>query len=114
MHELSIYAVAWSKRSGLLASVGADGRIVLWEERFATGSSTQETETDSPSPPQGRPIPTKWVPIGVMEGAHGIYEVNHITWARRADRGREGDNKDEEVLITSGDDGSVKVWTVGR
>ncbi|GES65123.1 WD repeat protein [Aspergillus terreus] len=107
MHELSVYAVAWSKRTGLLASVGADGRLVLYEERFVDGS-TQAMDTDGPA---SAPLSTEWVAIGVVEGAHGIYEINHVAWAKRADRGRE-EGKDEEVLITTADDGSVKVWTV--
>ncbi|KAJ5343860.1 uncharacterized protein N7506_003684 [Penicillium brevicompactum] len=78
-HELAVYAVAWSKTSGLVASVGADGRIALYEERVVEG-----------------------------DGAHGIYEINHIAWAKRADRG----GQEEEVLVSTADDGSVKVWTL--
>ncbi|KAL4896360.1 putative cytosolic iron-sulfur protein assembly protein 1 [Aspergillus ambiguus] len=109
MHELSVYAVAWSNRTGLLASVGADGRIVLYEERFV-GGTAQAMDTDTPSP---RELPTEWVVVGVVDGAHGIYEINHVAWAKRADRGRV-EGKNEEVLVTTADDGSVKVWTVGR
>ena len=99
-HDLSIYAVAWSRRTGLVASVGADGRIVIYEERF----SSEAMDTDAAAPQ------TEWSILATLDGAHGIYEINHVSWAKRADRGRE-EGKDEEVLVTTADDGSIKVWT---
>lgn len=109
-HELAIYAVAWSRKTGLVASVGADGRIVVYEERFlppSANSDAMETE-----PEVKAPLQTEWSILGVMDGAHGIYEINHVAWAKRADRGSEG--AEEEVLVTTADDGSVKVWTLQR
>ncbi|KKK18784.1 hypothetical protein ARAM_005821 [Aspergillus rambellii] len=125
VHELSVYAVAWSKKTGLLASVGADGRIVVYEERFVPLSSgePQPMETDdalgaagadsSTSASESTHPPTDWKVIAIMDGAHGIYEINHVAWANRADRGRE-EGKEEEVLVTTADDGSIKVWTVSQ
>ncbi|KAL4999523.1 WD40-repeat-containing domain protein [Aspergillus recurvatus] len=119
-HELSIYAVAWSRRTGLLASVGADGRIVVYEERFVVSSHAEpqpiDTDTESPSNSKGASAPhptTEWSIIAVVDGAHGIYEINHVAWAKRADRSRD-ENKEEEVLITTADDGTIKVWTLAR
>ncbi|RAL00238.1 iron-sulfur cluster assembly protein CIA1 [Aspergillus ibericus CBS 121593] len=111
VHDLAVYAVAWSK-TGLLASVGADGRIVLYEERLVDVASPQPMDTEPPSsaPAVAR---TEWVILAALTGAHGIYEINHAAWAKRADRGRD-ESKEEEVLITTADDGSVKVWTVER
>lgn len=109
-HELAIYAVAWSRKTGLVASVGADGRIVVYEERFVSSladADAMETEPEAKSPWQ-----TEWSILAVVDGAHGIYELNHVAWAKRADRGS-GD-AEEEVLVTTADDGSVKVWTVQR
>lgn len=111
-HELAVYAVAWSRRTGLVASVGADGRIVLYEERIinapASGADAMDTEsTKKPS------VQTEWSIIAVVDGAHGIYEINHAAWAKRADRGSTG-GQEEEVLVTTADDGSVKVWTLQR
>ncbi|PYH95873.1 WD40 repeat-like protein [Aspergillus ellipticus CBS 707.79] len=121
IHDLAIYAVAWSKRTGLIASVGADGRIVLYEERFLVGlesDSSQPMETDPPlrtaeGAATSQSPRTEWVIATVLTGAHGIYEINHVAWAKRADRGRD-ESKEEEVLVTTADDGSVKVWTVER
>ncbi|KAF7595743.1 Cytosolic iron-sulfur protein assembly protein [Aspergillus hancockii] len=114
MHELSIYAVAWSKRTGLLASVGADGRIVVYEELFMI-APPQTIDADSPTDASTIPSPsTEWVAIAMMDGAHGIYEINHVAWAKRADRGREEGKEREEVLVTTADDGSIKIWTLSR
>ncbi|KAJ5740964.1 hypothetical protein N7493_000836 [Penicillium malachiteum] len=106
-HELAVYAVAWSRRTGLLASVGADGRIVVYEERVVRSTDSDAMETESA---EGKTLlTTEWSILAVVDGAHGIYEINHAAWAKRADRGSDGD---EEVLVTTADDGSVKVWTL--
>lgn len=109
-HELAIYAVAWSRKTGLVASVGADGRIVVYEERLVAPSTDSDAMDTEPST---RPsVQTEWAILAVFDGAHGIYEMNHVAWAKRADRGSEG--AEEEVLVTTADDGSVKVWTLQR
>ncbi|KAJ5855753.1 uncharacterized protein N7529_009697 [Penicillium soppii] len=102
-HELAVYAVAWSKRSGLVASTGADGRIALYQERFVQTSADPDAMDTSE-------VRTEWVLVAVKDGAHGIYEINHVAWAKRAD-GEAGE--EEEILVSTADDGSVKVWTVG-
>ncbi|KAJ5909025.1 hypothetical protein N7495_001707 [Penicillium taxi] len=111
-HELAIYAVSWSRKTGLVASVGADGRIVLYQERFVTSSSasvidSDAMDTDSHSPEKH--LQTEWTILAVYDGAHDIYEMNHVAWAKRADR---GSTEDEEVLVTTADDGTVKVWAL--
>lgn len=107
-HALVVYSVAWSHKTGLLASAGADGRVVIYEERIvAPPIDTDAMDTDSPE--SKPPLQTEWVVVAEVNGAHGIYEINHAAWAKRADR----DAKDgEEVLVTTADDGSVKVWTL--
>ena len=120
-HDLAIYAVAWSKRTGLVASVGADGRIVIYKERFTTEAMDTDADasiaTDgqgqdhSQGQGQGLKLPrTEWNVIATLDGAHGIYEINHVCWAKRADRGRREGVEDEEVLVTTADDGSIKLW----
>ncbi|KAL2840837.1 putative cytosolic iron-sulfur protein assembly protein 1 [Aspergillus pseudodeflectus] len=115
-HVLSIYAIAWSRRTGLLASVGADGRIVVYEERFVSQTS-EPMETDSSTPAEVEAtaphLPTEWKIIAIVDGAHGIYEINHVAWAKRADRSRD-ERKEEEVLVSTADDGSIKVWNITR
>ncbi|PYH46611.1 iron-sulfur cluster assembly protein CIA1 [Aspergillus saccharolyticus JOP 1030-1] len=106
VHDLAVYSVAWSRRTGLVASTGADGRVVVYQERVVEGQQPQ-------AGPEAKLPPTEWVVVAVLIGAHGIYEVNHVAWAKRADRGRDV-SKEEEVLITTADDGTVKVWTLGQ
>ncbi|KAJ5772834.1 hypothetical protein N7457_007730 [Penicillium paradoxum] len=114
-HELPVYAVAWSKRSGLVASTGADGRIAIYEERIIAQKQDQEQDNadpdamDTTSADELTALRTEWVLVAVQDGAHDIYEINHVAWAKRADR---GSGTEEEVLISTADDGSVKVWTV--
>lgn len=144
MHDLAVYSVAWSKRTGLLASAGADGRLVVYEERFTLSSSSSPSSSPasvemhdaddnaSPAVPNGSPTQqeqqqtpqkTEWRVVAVVEASHGIYEVNHVCWANRADRDRaatkttssdEPSMRDvqEEMLLSSGDDGTVKAWKV--
>ncbi|KAI9676801.1 MAG: Cytosolic iron-sulfur protein assembly protein [Trizodia sp. TS-e1964] len=84
-HTRAVYSVAWSKRSGLLVSSGSDGRIVVYEE-----------------------VGTEWVVKREVEAAHGVWEVNHVCWAGRWDRGK--GSGEEEVVVSTGDDGVVKLW----
>jgi cytosolic iron-sulfur protein assembly protein CIAO1 len=138
-HSRAIYSVAWSKRTGRVVSVGGDGKIVVYEERWRPGSgSLVPLETNLPASTesgggengvlssgnasaQGRPagddtgesIPraaqTEWVVLAEMPAAHGVYEINHVCWAKRFDKGRA---KDEEIIISTGDDGMVKAWVL--
>lgn len=118
-HDLPIYSVSWSKRTGRIASTGADGRIVVYEERAVTDTSSQQQQQEQTNGEEmqvdgesNNKVPkTEWAIVAKLDAAHGIYEINHIVWAKRADRGR-ADDRDEEILITTADDGSVKVWTI--
>ncbi|KAK2796360.1 Cytosolic iron-sulfur protein assembly protein [Onygenales sp. PD_10] len=133
-HDLSIYSVAWSKRSGLIASTGADGRIVVYQERFVGGKDkggepegTEKMDVepatatatagdggmDTDMDASADTLRTEWQVLATIDAAHGVYEVNHICWAMRADRGKK-EGEEEEVLISTGDDGQVKVWRLER
>lgn len=125
-HELSIYAVAWSKRTGLIASAGADGRVVVYQEYFGSDpvitdkdhddSISEEKSSDSPSAPK-----THWRVLATLDAAHDIYETNHVCWATSYQKQFDGEggeptslgaNHGEEILLTSGDDGCVKAWKI--
>jgi cytosolic iron-sulfur protein assembly protein CIAO1 len=121
IHVRSIYAIAWSSVTGLLVSCGGDGAIYVHKER----PIQQEHETDTngeaddvvmngtEGTEESRPrelVKTEWVVLAQMDAAHAEFEINHVCWARRQDRDKRRD--DEEVIVSSGDDGAVKVWAL--
>jgi len=97
-HDLPIYSIGWSKKSGRVVSTGGDGKIVIYEE-------TKKGRTSV-----GGEIEREWVIIGSIEGAHGPYEINHVAWCTRFDAGRKEEG--EEMVISTGDDGAVRAWAI--
>ncbi|KAG9250235.1 WD40-repeat-containing domain protein [Emericellopsis atlantica] len=92
VHESDIYAATWSATTGLVASTGSDGTLALYKENEETG---------------------EWSLLVSLPNAHGPYEVNHVTWCRRWDKGVDPSRRGvEEMLITTGDDGLVQPWEV--
>lgn len=111
-HERPIYAVAW--KNNKIVSTGGDGRIVVYEER------RMESEQDAEPKSNGEAslarddegdgggdhisaIKTEWTVIKQIEAGHGVYEINHVCWASRGS---------EDLIVTSGDDGVIKIWTL--
>ncbi|MCJ1364763.1 Cytosolic iron-sulfur protein assembly protein [Acarospora aff. strigata] len=119
-HERAIYSVAWSKRTGRVVSTGGDGKIVVYEERWksSTGSLSPTEANGDAGAMEGvetnvsgaKERASEWVVLAEIEGAHGVFEINHVSWAKRADKGRRTD--EEEVILSTGDDGVVRVWTL--
>ncbi|KAF1814423.1 WD40 repeat-like protein [Eremomyces bilateralis CBS 781.70] len=107
-HERAIYSVAWSPKSGLIASTGSDGKIVVYQEFWRDSHDQDEVRSEGPPTETSR----EWKVVAEVENAHDIFEVNHVCWTVRADRGRS--NEGEEVLISTGDDGEVKMWSIQR
>lgn len=91
LHDRAIYSVSWSKKTGRIVSTGSDSQVIVYEER--------------PKAPES----TEWVVIATLSMAHGVYEVNHAIWCGRFDGGRKGE---VEIIITSGDDGEVRAWSL--
>ncbi|POR37796.1 putative cytosolic iron-sulfur protein assembly protein 1 [Tolypocladium paradoxum] len=113
-HDRDIYAAAWSGASGLVASTGSDGIIALYRELQPPqpSSSSASTDGDGPATNGHAASPAaQWELLTTVPNAHGPYEVNHITWCRRYDAGsaRRGE---EEMMISTGDDGVVRPWEV--
>ncbi|KAF2083842.1 WD40 repeat-like protein [Saccharata proteae CBS 121410] len=115
-HERAVYSVAWSKKSGLIASAGSDGMIVVYKEQWrdaasiALAETSNGEETEKQETSQAEPPLTEWVVVAEVEGAHDVFEINNVCWAKRGDKGRR--REDEEVILSTGDDGEVKVWVV--
>jgi WD40 repeat protein len=112
VHERAIYALSWSKKSGRIVSTGSDGKIVVYEERWLNGATddVEMRDASSADAENASGSLTEWVTVAVTENAHDVFEVNHAVWAPRADKDKTFDG--EEVIVTTGDDGEVKVWTI--
>jgi WD40 repeat protein len=122
VHERPVYAVNWSKKTGRVASTGSDGKIVVYEERWrgqdsngdvamkdSTNDNGASADVQSSGNDDEKRSITEWVVLAEIDNAHDVFEVNHVCWAPRADKGKRYD--DEEILITTGDDGEVRAWT---
>jgi WD40 repeat protein len=103
-HSGACFTLSWSQNNiglpesqgglGLLASGGADGRIIIWQ--LATTPKTASTGMSG----------MRITPIAAMRNAHGVADVNALNWCLRED------GKGSGMLVSAGDDGSVKVWRV--
>ena len=96
VHTQAIYAASWSK-SGRVVSAGGDGTLVVYEERWTAGGEG-----------------TEWVVVAQANAAHGVFEVNHVAWMPRRAAGKGGRELEdgEECIVSTGDDGCVKVWAL--
>jgi WD40 repeat protein len=124
-HDRDVYSVSWSKDSGLVASTGRDGKIALYRETHGSSlpTATDEVQGQSIGSNGGSALPNlagaqistptspTWELLTAMPNSHGPFEVNHITWCRRYDVGSER-RGEEEMLVTTGDDGIVRSWQV--
>jgi WD40 repeat protein len=110
-HERAIYSVSWSRKTGLIASAGSDGKIIVYKERWKTNESNGvnvDGEINDAARDAVASSPTEWVVVAELYEAHDVFEINHVSWARRSDKGRR--SEDEEVIISTGDDGEIRVW----
>jgi WD40 repeat protein len=98
VHDLPIYSVSWSAQSGRVVSTGGDGKVAVYEEVTKGRSSV------------GGAIETEWKLVAISDGGHGPYEINHVAWSRRFDNARK--HADEEMIITTGDDGVARAWAL--
>ncbi|BFZ61912.1 hypothetical protein YB2330_002990 [Saitoella coloradoensis] len=84
VHTRSIYSVAFSP-SGLIATAGGDGIVAVYKRKEGCAE--------------------EWEVEYVQTEAHGVQEVNCVTWQVQSDK---------EVVWTAGDDGEVRGWTMER
>jgi cytosolic iron-sulfur protein assembly protein CIAO1 len=125
VHVRSVYSVDWSARSGLVVSAAGDGVVAVYKEfPFPTGgvhgqggdgkegkdgdgdvamngTTTSNAQSNSKS---------TWKVVALMEAAHDEFEINHVCFALRRDKDRRYPN--EEVIISTADDGDVRIWTL--
>lgn len=86
IHNGPIYSVSWSSKTGRIASVGCDGKLVVYKE-----------EDDK-----------SWIVDAVKPLAHGVFEMNCVTWLNSV----ENSNSSVEKLATSSDSGTINVWDI--
>ncbi|GAB1313073.1 Cytosolic iron-sulfur protein assembly protein [Madurella fahalii] len=108
VHTRDVYSASWSTQTGLVASTGSDGVIAVYAENDAIPGDdvVMSQAANGASEASGN-----WRVLGTVTNAHGPYEVNHITWCKRFDRGTDRKGE-EEMLVTTGDDGVVRPWQV--
>ena len=132
-HVRSIYALDWSRNTGLVVSCGGDGTIAVYKEVPSDpqikdpaeappeGASSEARATDADDdvymngstthpPSSTEKFPTTWRLIATQEFAHDEYEINHVCWALRRDKDRQFEG--EEIIVSTGDDGKVKLWVL--
>ncbi|KAF2467108.1 cytosolic iron-sulfur protein assembly protein 1 [Lindgomyces ingoldianus] len=116
-HERAIYSLSWSRRSGMIASAGSDGKILVYKERWKNvmpngvkaDGTVDHSDSDAMEGVENASL-TEWVVVAELFSAHDVFEINHVCWAKRSDKGRR--SEDEEVIVSTGDDGEVKVWVL--
>lgn len=134
VHVRSVYAIDWSRNTGLVVSCGGDGTIAVYkevpvvvtndasatlageEDVVMNGTTPQlDTGTGEGAEPTAGAEPyklhkMKWTVVALLEAAHDEYEINHVCWAVRRDKDRRFDG--EEVVVSTGDEGDVRIWTL--
>lgn len=109
-HERAVYSVSWSHRTGMIATAGSDGKIIVYKERWKSQAQTEEPQPKGDAPVADGEAPlTEWIVVAELFSAHNVFEINHVVWAERADKGK---RDDEEVVLSTGDDGEVRVWVL--
>ncbi|KAK6521951.1 Cytosolic iron-sulfur protein assembly protein [Arthrobotrys megalospora] len=100
VHTRTIYSVDWSKKTGLIATAGGDGQIVVYQE--------VDGAKDGEQPGAGAEGRKEWKIIAQVPAAHGVYEINSVTWCPKWDK--KGTTVDGELLLSTGDDGVVNIF----
>ncbi|KIX92905.1 uncharacterized protein Z520_11381 [Fonsecaea multimorphosa CBS 102226] len=140
VHVRSVYAVDWSKRTGLVVTCGGDGTIAVYKEApspapapvsadenhaatagnagddvVMNGTTSTSTSMASATPAEDGGAPyrlhaSQWEIVALVEAAHDEFEINHVCWAERRDKDRRFDG--EEIIVSTGDEGAVRIWTL--
>lgn len=112
IHTRDIYSITWSSKTGLVASTGSDGMLVVYrEESVIRGETEAAAELEGEMPLAQTGMSKEWKVVAQVNNAHGPFEINHIVWCTRFDS-KATRIGEEELLVTSGDDGVIRPWQV--
>ncbi|KAK4685225.1 cytosolic iron-sulfur protein assembly protein CIAO1, partial [Tremellales sp. Uapishka_1] len=94
-HSRPCFSLSWAAGGadgglGVLASTGGDGKIIIWQASIPEGEEGIQIS-----------------PVAAVRDAHGESDVNCVAWCVREDGRGKG------MLVSTGDDGGVKVWQFG-
>ncbi|ETN42031.1 uncharacterized protein HMPREF1541_03970 [Cyphellophora europaea CBS 101466] len=111
VHVRSVYTVDWSRQTGLVVTCAGDGAIVVYRE-VQEGQQHQQQDVPMAEAPETehRRQQSKWEVVALVEAAHDEYEVNHVCWAARRDKDTRFEG--EEIIVSTGDDGDIKIWAL--
>lgn len=110
-HERAIYSISWSSVTGMIVSAGSDGKIIVYKENWRKRSLNGEVmDVDDGAKAEAAQPLTEWTVVAELFSAHDVFEINHVSWAKRADKGKRWDG--EEVIVSTGDEGEARVWTL--
>lgn len=125
--DLFVYEERWKKpeKKETTPATGdaVDGKVENGNTTTAGDVLEEVTTEETPKTPNGHEArdtkqdpasdATEWFVVAQIEGAHGVFEVNHVTWAPRPSKKGEDSSGKEDLIVTTGDDGTVKVWDIG-
>lgn len=113
-HTRDVYSASWSGTSGTIASTGSDGVVAVYGEvpsGSGEGEKVDVAMAETARDDGDQKTENGWRILGTVTNAHGPYEINHVTWCKRFDPGTDRKGV-EEMLVTTGDDGSVRPWQI--
>ncbi|KAB5583389.1 WD40-repeat-containing domain protein [Coniochaeta sp. 2T2.1] len=112
VHTRDIYSACWSATSGMVATTGSDGLVVVYGEGKGEGEDVAMAEPGAEGKAEeAEKTSGNWRVLGQIANGHGPYEINHVTWCKRFDPGTDRKGV-EEMLVTTGDDGTVRPWQI--
>lgn len=109
-------------------SNGATGPLDAAEKEELNGKLEDAHITpkeDEKEPSQIPAARTKWRVVAQADAVHGVFEVNHVTWCpwpkprqqagfSQSDEAEEHPDGQAELIVTTGDDGDVKIWSISN
>lgn len=114
-HQSTAEEMNGGKSNGVTATdTGEPMDGITTSEEASKGDSKDDTKPSQPSSTDDETLSqaTEWIVIAKIESAHDVFEVNHVAWAPRPTSKDNIHTDQEDMIITTGDDGVVNVWSL--